>query len=379
VRIYTRLVVLLCLAFAATAQATTWVEATGSAVISHGAVGAAREMATKDAMRQAMLQSGALVDMFAASSANVLTIESSSVAAAGTVEKVQILDEWVDNEVLHVRIRALVPADKIRAASPAARYRKKVVALQFDVDHRLHIQDLPNIELEWPRELLRRLESSGHYLGTAATQYMASTTRPGLRFDDPSVYTLMADKAGAQIVLSGVIRDMGVTESWLRNSRKIEVELFVHDGVSGARLARHKFSENVAASSYFPDGTELFSSADFMRTEYGSALDRILTRQVEMVEADLRQLPFTARVLKIDGKKIYFNAGTTSLVEMGDELMTYKLGSNPVLDRNNKVLGFQETPVATLSVVQIQPQFAIGELEIEDSKLIAGDLIRFGR
>ena len=170
-----------------------------------------------------------------------------------------------------------------------------------------------------------------------------------------------------------------MTEGWLRNNRKIEIEMFVHDGISGARLSRHRFSENVLGVSYFPADTVLFANTDFMRGDYGAALDRILNRQVEMIEKDLGQLPFTARVLKIEGKKVYFNAGATSLVAIGDELMTYKLGSNALLDRNNRVLGFQETPVATLSVTQIQPQFSIGELEIEGANLIAGDLIRFGR
>lgn len=367
---------LLC---ATPAQATRWVEAEGSAIVTNGAVNMAREQAIKNAIQQAMLQTAATVDSTSTITSNVLVIESSRVNAAGTVEDVQILDEWRDEDFLFVRIRAHVPNTKIRQPSPAARYRKKVAALQFEVLHRTQVHDLPNIEMEFPRELLRRMESTGNYIGIDGTQFRASSTAEGYRIDEPEVYTTLANNVGAQIVISGIIRDMGVKEGWFYDYRHLEVEIFVHDGISGARIARHRFSENVKKGEYFTKSMDaLFSNARFMQTPYGRALNTVLNRQVEMVDQDLEKLPFSARVVEVDGNKIYFDAGGTSMVRVGDVLMTYRMEPDPLRGTQQHFLGYKETPIASLAVNQIQPQFSVGELETKEVTLLPGDIIRFG-
>ncbi len=378
------LLLLLSLALGWPAQAATirLVEAVGSAPILNGALILAREQAMQDAIEQAMLQTAARVDSTSTISANVLVIESSRVNAAGTVENVQIIDEWQDNGVLFVRIRAEVPLDKLRKPSPAARYRKKIAVLQFDVEKRTQIADLPGIERALAREMLRRLELTGAYLGIDGSQYLASDTRPGYRFDNPEVYVKLARKLGAQVILSGIIRDMGVNNGVLglfNQSRHLEIEIYLHDGLSGARIARHRFSENVAGGHYFSGHSTLFSSAAFLQTNFGKALDRMLNRQVELVHEDLESLPFAARVVEVQGDQVYFDAGSTSRIQPGDVLMTYRLAPDPLHEpQSGRFLGYKETPVASLAVAQTQPHFSLGKLETAQVKLRPGDIIRFG-
>ncbi len=353
------------------------VEAVGSAPIVDGATNLAREQAVQDAMRQAMLQTKAHVDATSVVSTNVLIIDSARVNAAGTVQDVTVLDQWVDNGVLHVRIRAQIPEEQLRTPSPSARYRKKIAALQFDVLNRRHIYDMPGVERELPRELLRRLGNSDGFVSVDGTRYLLKSDGPQDR--DTTTIAAIADQLGVQFLLSGVIRDMGVNRSLLTRSRRLEVEVFIYDGLSGARVARHRFSENVADAGLFDRGTVLFSNAEFFQTVYGAALDRVIARQVEMVEMDMDKLPFSARVIQVDGKKVYFNAGVTSRVQTGDILMTFRLDPQPLIDESSaRLLGYKETPVAALAVHQVQPLFAMGELETEGNDLHPGDIIRFG-
>jgi len=79
----------------------------------------------------------------------------------------------------------------------------------------------------------------------------------------------------------------------------------------------------------------------------------MLERQRELVHGDLAPLPFTARVVAVEGDTVTFDAGSTAA-------------------------GYRETPVAALTVRQVQPQFALGELESPQVHLHPGDLIRFG-
>ena len=109
-------------------------------------------------------------------------------------------------------------------------------------------------------------------------------------------------------------------------------------------------------------------------------MDRVLERHVESVRDSLQRIPFSARIVEINGNEIVFNAGANSLIGVGDVLMTYRLSADPLRYNNQQFfLGRRETPVATLAVEQVQPLFAIGKLEIDKAELFPGDIIRFGR
>ncbi|MDH4276368.1 MAG: flagellar assembly protein T N-terminal domain-containing protein, partial [Gammaproteobacteria bacterium] len=147
------------LAFSTHAHARS-IEAEGMAIIVDGAYHAAREKAIKEALRQAMLQTTAHIDATSVVSTNVLIIDSARVSAAGTAQDTEVIDEWTDDEILHVRIRTQVPKEGERSADPAARYRKKVAVLQFEVLDRRQIFDFPSFERELPMELQRRMQLS---------------------------------------------------------------------------------------------------------------------------------------------------------------------------------------------------------------------------
>jgi len=355
------------------------VETTGSANINAGAQHAAKEHAIKNAMQQALLQNSAHIDSTSTISSNVLVIDSARVNTSGTIENVKVLEEWIEDEIYYVRIRASIPDTNVGIEKSTTRYRKKIAAIQFDVLHRSEIFDVPEIERELPRELLRRLDNSGNFIIIDATQFLVSTLHPGLRFDDPGSYKMIAEKTGAQIILSGQIRDFHVEEGFFQNKRQLEIEIYLHDGISGTRIARHRFSETVPNANYFKESQALFSNAGFYKTIFGNVVDKVINSQVEFIQEDLKQIPFSARILRVNGQKIFFDAGTASLINIGDMLMTFRLETDPLNSNNGRYLGFLETPVASLSVEQVQPQFAVGKVEIKNAKLSVGDLIRFGR
>ena len=354
------------------------VEVTGTAAIFSDAHQAAKEQAIKNAMQQALLQTKAHIDTTSTISANVLLIDSARVNASGTVEDVKILDEWIEDGFYNVRIRAYIPNDN-EVKKGKNRYRKKVAAIQFDILNRSQTHDLINIERELPKEILRRLENSGDFITIDATQYLISEDTPAFQFDNPGSYRSIANATDAQLIISGLIRDMRVEPGFFSDSRHLEIEVYLHDGISGARLARHRFSELIKNASFFETRQSLFSNASFYQTMLGKVLNRIIASQVEMLQNDLTQIPFSAKIVKINGTEVYFDAGASSLLRVGDVLMTYRLDADPLNNSNNQFLGFIETPAVTMTIEKIQPLFSKGKLEVKNSKLVAGDIIRFGR
>jgi len=329
-------------------------------------------------MQQALMQTRAHIDSTSTISSNVLVIDSARVNTSGTVEDVKVLEEWIEEDVFFVRIRANIPEERIKKSVRGSHYRKKIAAIQFDIIDRTQIYDLPDIERQLPRELLLRLDNTSHFIPLDATQYLASQTSVGYQFDNPDFYKLIASKTGAQIILSGIIRNMAVEEGFFQDKRHLEIEIFLHDGLSGARIARHRFSETIENASYQTGKLNLLSSANLSQSPFGKSLTHILDTQVELIQEDLKNIPFTAKIVRIEGKNIYFDAGSKSRVSVGDMLMTFKLNHEPLIDTNEQFLGFAETPVASISVEQVSPQFSIGKLEIKNTKLKLGDLIRFG-
>ena len=101
-------------------------------------------------------------------------------------------------------------------------------------------------------------------------------------------------------------------------------------------------------------------------------------RLVLQVANFLNQMPFTARVVKAEGNKIYFDVGSMANVNVGDVFMAYRVASEPLQGMTPSThLGFAESPLASLVVRRVQPMFAVGEIESEKLALKAGDVVRF--
>lgn len=364
---------LLLLLSSSTAQAERFVEAVGNAVINNEATMAARERAVKNAMEQAMMQTSANIASTSTVNANVLVIESTRIEATGAIADVQVLEEWQDMGIYFVRIRAKVPKNDIKPTNAASRYRKKIAALQFDVLKRTHVQDLGHIERDLPMELLRRLENLDMYIAVDATDILL--TKQQLSAD---TIQQIAAQLDAQIIITGIIRDFSVQEEFFWKNRNTEIDIMVYDGLSGARLARHTLSELTRYTGYQNIRGNIFTNYSLMSKPLGKTLDRILTRQVELVHEDLLKVPFSAKVVDIQGTEIFFNAGTNSAVQTGDVLMAYRVEPEALKNLNQQSLGFREESMASITVKQVNTQFAAGELETDKIRLNRGDIIRFG-
>ncbi len=357
------------------------VEAEGTAPITDAAPGKARMLAIQNAIRQAAMQNSVEVATATTTSNHAVTGDSARLRATGRVSNVSVADEWTENGILHVLIRADVDnGGGVDAAKND--YRKKVAFMQLLVRNRSAAADLPYLEMELPRLLRKEMENHHGIIGVDGAHYVlaeragSAVEQNGIPGRD--VVERVARELGVQFLVSGAILDTGINEELLGKSRRFGMELMLFDGVSGTLLARSRHDQNVVGADFVKPGISM-ASAEFLVTPYGLAIQKILERASHALFAELNSLPFTARVIRSDAKKIYFDAGSTSSVRVGDMLLTYKVGAEPMADpANSRFLGFAEQPVATLVVKNVQPQFAVGELETDQVHIKPGDIVRFG-
>jgi hypothetical protein len=393
------------------------VEAEGTAPI-NGPVGVAKRLALQDAIRQALLKANAQVSTTTVVSSRGVVSDNVRFTARGNVTNVVVLDEWTDETNYYVRIRAQVPgaiAVTNRAGGAAGsqagvrnvamyapqalnqigmggEYRRKMAITQFHVLDRTQIADLPNIEVALARELKRRLDIDGRVRTADASQYLLPLGDDGVMSqrrilgalppaeEVGQLATEFAESLGVQFVVTGVIRDMGITKHMLgARVRHLELDLIVHDGITGAEVARHRLNESVVDAGLFDfPTTSPVLNDKFYASPFGQRVHRVLDKLVGMLVNDLSAQPFTARVIRSEGRQVFFDAGGDANVKVGDVLSTFQLSQSRVNDLpGQRALGFSEKPTTILVVTKVQKLFSVGELDSETARLSPGDVIRF--
>jgi hypothetical protein len=359
-------------------------EAEGVAAVNGGNLAQARQAAIRDALEQLGLRSGARVDVAAgASTRGNKSFESSRVQPAADFARYTVLREWQTGQLLHVRI-AVKDEDARPRGSVNLAYKKKLVVTPFHVRRSPQLDDVDDIATRLPQELLRRMTAGGSFLGKESP-YVISPGSSGPSADTAAVRRIAA-MYESQFVVSGEIVDASNFDKPAyfglvnKDARRIEIAFYVHDGLTGVLLARHTaLVEQVGERRVGRD--KPFGSASFAATPFGGAILRALDEGIAGITADIAALPFMAKVVQVQGERIVIDAGSASSVAPGDQLVIYRAdprqqvyGADPLAP-----LGTVETPVGTISIVQVQPGFAIGTVTppAAAKQVSAGDMVRF--
>ena len=144
-------------------------------------------------------------------------------------------------------------------------------------------------------------------------------------------------------------------------------------------MARHRLNESVVDAGLFEfPTTSPVLNDKFYASAFGQSVHRVLNKLVSMLAGDLNNQLFTARVIRTEGKQVFFDAGGVANVKVGDVLNTFQLSQSSVNDLpGQRSLGFSEKPTAILVVTKVQRLFSVGELDSETLRLSPGDVIRF--
>lgn len=275
------------------------------------------------------------------------------------------------------------PAAQAEGAEGAAHpVKKKIALVQFDVANTQHVDDISNIYDGLPMALAGRLEASGEFL----TAYTGRSIPPEAGEAQRGAVIQIAGETGAQFLISGVVVNAGTKQEkgYLgtpiggTTKRHIEVELAVYDGLSGARLLQHRFDEQAQGDAMRVGHDKPFGSSLFFETELGQAMNQLLDLAVNDVRAALKNVPFSAHVIRVDANKVFLDAGSDSLLRPGDQLVVYVRDTAPVVGLKGSVLGVTDRAADTVTLTQVQPQFSSGVLSEEAAKsgIKAGNIAR---
>lgn len=337
----------------------------GVAAIGAGGRNAARQAALSDALRKVAAEAGTHAMADKLPGAVNVPQQNPDAQPAQQGSRYSIVREWESKGIFHISVSAEVVKGKfdvesatlVRVLNP----KKKIVIIQFDVANTLHVDDINNIYDGLPVALASRLDASGDFLSSYTNRAIPIEANAQQR----EAIIQIAGETGAQIFISGRVVNAGISQK----TRHIEVELSVYDGFTGTRLLSRRLDEQ-AEGVVMVGNNKPFGSSAFFETEFGKAISRLIDSAVKELQETSENVPFSAHIIRVEGKGVVLDAGSDSLLESGDILVAYANDArSPITGPNGSVLGTADRAADTITLTQVKPQFSIGELSEDAAKL----------
>lgn len=362
----------------------------GQAPIGKGMPLLAKQQALQDAIRQASMQSSVNIRSRTLVDQNNISLDTLSMHTAANVSNTKITKEWTADNIYHVEAMVELSLD----SSCAPHYRKRLIATAFPLAKQEQVTGYETQDLSSgiPRELNNLLIESGDYIGNNATHinlYPRPDLAPELQDQTayrPSKIMQMATSNGVQFVLSGVIRDLEVESTeYMRGAgplafarslardvvarRGIGIDVFVHDGYTGALLFQQRYTDSVLGDVWIP-ATYTVGSERFNSTSTGEKIAQIINRASADIRQSLSCYPFATRIIEVKDTRVVIDAGAQEKLSVGDQLVVYNTTGNDLnLDGGLNFVGKDKQPAGVLTIRSITPRYAIGSLEVPAREL----------
>jgi hypothetical protein len=344
---------------------------------------AARQKAITDALNQAALSFEAHVMATEVTDGTEISLQSQKIRATRSITKYSIAKEWEIEAEYHVVVRVEDSQYESADKNTIHAVKRKIAFMQFDAINTVQLDDIRNVYSEFPKEISKRLDASGGWLVNHINGLLPRNSDA----QQPELIKQIARETGAQFLISGLILDAGISKksgifgsSFLgSNSRHFKIEMIVHDGLTGSRLASHNLEVDATGDVAVGDD-KVFGGGAFFGTASGRAINKLIDEAAKNIRTTLACLPLSTQVVRVAGKSVYLDAGSVSMLKVGDKLTIYTTDKNTSVNTLRGVsLGMPERPSTTVTLIKIQPMFSIGELS-EDSTIVGvrpGNLARF--
>lgn len=382
---------IVCLLFLSSVVSAEWVQVTGRANVVDGQYELARKQARDDALQQAAMRLGAIIEGRQEMNNGALTKDDITVSTHAKAKSVVIVDETVDGDVLSMVINAdMVKIEtQLCSADKANGYKKEIAVLGFSVQNprQANLGALYDVDRKLPSFLKEQLVKFDNLVVHESSQYQLYDELINAPTTETSQRTLTkvvkyAQQMDVQFVVSGIVRDLSVVDEdtygssmWKSTkrfwgmsdrNRRFAVEVFIHDGFSGS-VVFQKHYELTDIWDADPNDQVGFASPAFAQTPYGQSVTTLLDDVAQEVNGAMRCQPFMARITRAEGKTIHFSSGASTGIRPGDQLAVYRTYRFYDADL---LAGTELTNAkAALTVSQVHPSFATGTISVDTGRL----------
>ncbi len=331
-----------------------WYEATGQAVLRAGDTATARTLATEDAVRKALLYSGASIRTVQQVTDGLLTQESMFLQTQGEVQNVQIVSETEENGYINVTIRADIYPDQNQCAN--LQLKKELLISPFFIENREQAiaGQLYELDEASTRVFMQKLEGSS--ASSLLKLLPQSIRQKELSYADRGA---LQRTYGGRYLLKASLGDVSLGERvgtnwsfWSDQDRERFYQLQLE--LSDIQEQKILLSQTYQTSAVWGfNSTTVISpkTQRFWQTDYGKSIERLLNAAAQDVEEALRCETILADITLVQQHKVLLNLGSQQGLKIGDELT--------ILYRRQHKDSFG----------QLQDQLTVSELKVKITEL----------
>ncbi|MBD3755845.1 MAG: flagellar assembly protein T N-terminal domain-containing protein [Gammaproteobacteria bacterium] len=363
----------------------------------------ARQMAIRNALTFASLNSNVSIDTEQTLEAYQLTRDATRFTSHSKVQGYQVVEEGYEESFdqygeekkrpLHYQVTlkvCLTENPSVCENFSGNRYQPRLAVAPVVVAKSYEARDIANLLPGFQTELKRRLGESGYRNLTQLDGSIAvdenGVIAPNL---SPQVLDSVRDQTGAQFVLLTVLRSMSshaenhpILNPVKRfynlevkpDTRYLEADWYLVD-VMNHTLFHQKRGGAEVYGDVRVGRDRPFGSNAFFATDTGKGFESLLNQQIKDVASVLQCEALQTQIIDVrnDEYVIYLNADSGAKV--GDQLAVYSVQGRPVQFQGVN-LGMDETPGAFIKIKRILPRFAVAEAVAKKSTIQVGDIVK---
>ncbi len=307
-----------------------WFSASGQAVVVNGDKGKARQQATEEAIRQAMLFAGASVTSVQQITNGLLLDDHLEVRSTGEVSAVELVDEIYHNGIVTVSVRADIFAQQPQC--PASDYTKRISTTYFPI--RYEGQAANGQIHKLGKEVALKYQS---IMSKMSTDLSLTHIEPYVfEWYDADVVKhakFLAQKTNTQYVLTLSIDDISVNLErpsafeFYKNSqqsRSFDFTITLLNGATGEQLVSNTYRSEALWEFDIRAAVDV-GSQEFWTSQYGQNIVRKIQHSIADIEEHTRCEATMGRVLAVANNQLQINLGRSHKVQVGDLLTLFNV------------------------------------------------------
>ncbi|ALO36573.1 hypothetical protein CMT41_05545 [Colwellia sp. MT41] len=308
-----------------------WYETQGHARTNDISIELARTKAMENALKKALLVSGASVSSLQQVVNGLLTQDKISIRASGSVNSIELIDEIHSDNLITVTIRVdIFPQDK---KCFAVNFKKSLLITRSHLLHReqANIGKIYLIDKAVMRKLAEQLNQQSAYTKTSSilnnkTEF--SRLNNSLASDKIAQLTQsLSESTDSQYIMFSEITntsfDQQATNSWLFwqqgiYPRNFAISFYLYNGLNGELVWQDSY-QNSAPWTFSKRMKVDVNGQAFWHSEYGLMVNNIIDRVIQDIDENIMCEPSRGKIIQVNGNQVTINLGRDHGLKIGDE------------------------------------------------------------
>jgi len=308
-----------------------WYETQGHARTNDTSVEIARTKAIENALKKALLVSGASVSSVQQVVNGLLTKDQINIRASGSVNSIELVDEVHSNNLITVTIRADIFAQDKKCF--AVNFKKSLLITRSHLSHReqANIGGIYLIDKAIMRELGTQLNQQSVF--TKTSTILNNKTDFSRLNDSLQSYKIaqltqsLSESTDSQYIMFSEITNISFDEQATNNwlfwqqgiyPRNFAINFYLYNGLNGELVWQDNYQNTAPWTFTKRIKVDVYGNA-FWQSDYGVMVNNIIDKVIKDIDENIMCEPSRGKIIQVQGNQITINLGRDHGLKMGDE------------------------------------------------------------